>query len=332
MQRRIFENWLLTALLAFVAPVLQAQNSTVLFTVTDINSTTITQKINTGTSALLTEFNKAYSENRTPSLNRITGLSRDARNAIISMWELSPFYCVEASIKEAGLRKSSGWQVRNIQIILKDLPKEEAKREIVINFDQSGSIDDVFFAIDYHHYQHIIWGGEITELRFREAILAFVESFRAAYDAKNIGFIEKVFSDYALIITGKVVKQEQRSDLRNYGISQEKIEYQVSTKKEYISRLSNVFKNNARIHVVFDDIEVVRHPKFDEIYGVTLKQGWNSTNYSDVGFLFLLIDFKDGVNMQIHVRTWQPEKLNGRQLDEDEVFSLGDFIIQQKSK
>jgi hypothetical protein len=90
-----------------------------------------------------------------------------------------------------------------------------------------------------------------------------------------------------------------------------------------------VFQNNTRIHVVFDKIEVSHHPKYDDIYGVTLKQGWNTNNYSDVGWLFLMIDFRDGENMEIHVRTWQPEKLNGRQLTDDEIFGLGQFDVRE---
>jgi hypothetical protein len=142
--------------------------------------------------------------------------------------------------------------------------------------------------------------------------------------------LAKIYSDDALIITGKVIKQTQSTEniLGSYGFSKEKIEYQVQTKKEYINKLGAIFRNNAKINVLFDDIEVVRHPKYDDIYGVRLKQGWNTTNYSDIGFLFLMIDFKDGENMQIHVRTWQPEKLNGMQLKENEIFKLGDFITE----
>ena len=49
--------------------------------------------------------------------------------------------------------------------------------------------------------------------------------------------------------------------------------------------------------------------------------------YSDVGFIFLMIDFQDENHPLIQVRTWQPEKLNGRVLSRDEVFSLGNFDI-----
>ena len=57
-----------------------------------------------------------------------------------------------------------------------------------------------------------------------------------------------------------------------------------------------------------------------------MKQGWRSDTYSDIGYVFLLIDFKDEMNPMIHVRTWQPEKFDdGTAVPESKIFSLSDF-------
>jgi len=309
--------------------VAMSQNE-VKLTVTDIGNATLVQSINANVSALLTELNKACAENRTPQLNKLSGLSKDGRSSILAMWEMTPFRCIKNQIMEKGLRTATGWQVRNIQIYLMDMPEDEAAKEIAINFDKSGIIEDIYFAIDYNVYKEIMEDAEndVTDERRRMAILNFVENFRTAYNRKDIDLLDKVFSDDALIITGKVVKTKPAENvLANNGFPAQTIEYQVKTKKEYISALRSVFRNNDRINVVFDNIEVSRHPKYDDIYGVTLKQGWNTTNYSDIGWLFLMIDFKDGENMQIHVRTWQPEKVNGQPLPEDDKIQLGNFKV-----
>ena len=112
-----------------------------------------------------------------------------------------------------------------------------------------------------------------------------------------------------------------------YTLNNEQIQYQKSTKEEYINNLKRCFKNNSYINLVFDEIEVMRHPKRDDIFGVTLKQHWNSSNYSDVGYLFLMINFEDEMNPTIQVRTWQPDKYNGKPLPREEVFSLDMFSI-----
>ena len=71
----------------------------------------------------------------------------------------------------------------------------------------------------------------------------------------------------------------------------------------------------------------MRHPVNPNFYGVTLLQGWTSGKYHDDGYLFLLWDFTNEDAPQIHVRTWQPDKIGGKPLPKDEVFSLSDFDI-----
>jgi hypothetical protein len=172
---------------------------------------------------------------------------------------------------------------------------------------------------------------DIADDNHRRQILAFVESFRTAYNRKDIDLLAKVYSDDALIITGKVVKQTKSVEnvMEDAGIFKEKIEYQTSTKKKYINYLHSIFKKNEKINVTFDKIQVVHSAECPDIYGVRLLQGWNTSNYSDTGFLFLMIDFRDGENMQVVVRTWQSGKEDGEALSEDEIFKLGDFDIKK---
>ena len=71
----------------------------------------------------------------------------------------------------------------------------------------------------------------------------------------------------------------------------------------------------------------MRHPVKPDFYGVTLKQGWTSGRYHDDGYLFLLWDFRDDKAPEIHVRTWQPDKIGSKPLPKDEIFTLSDFDI-----
>lgn len=313
------------------APVTKSYYTTTL-TVTNIYNTAVMQKIETGVSALLTEFNKAFFENRKPSLNKIGGLSKEAKSDIYAMWETNPFRCIETEMNERGLHTpSGGFQVRNIPIYLKDMPDEDAYNEIAINFDNMGNIEGIYYTLELNQYQAIMYdrGNDVTDYRRRQAILNFIENFRTAYNRKDIGLIGKMYSEDALIITGKVVKTRTAENiLGQSGFSTEIIDYQVQTKKEYINKLSGIFNRNPKIDIVFDNLELMQHPKYDNIYGVTLKQKWNTSTYDDVGWLFLLIDFSDGENMIIHVRTWQPEiGPGGKPLKEEDIFQPGDFII-----
>ena len=68
-------------------------------------------------------------------------------------------------------------------------------------------------------------------------------------------FLKQVFSDDALIITGKVITQRHAE-----GFTSQKIKYNKQSKKEYLQKLGEVFKVVKYIKVTFDDIEVKRHP------------------------------------------------------------------------
>ena len=163
---------------------------------------------------------------------------------------------------------------------------------------------------------------ELTDLRRRQMILDYVEQFRTAYNQKDINFLNQVFSDDALIITGRVITQKHAE-----GFSSQKIVYNKQNKQQYLTNLSRVFRAASYIKVTFDEVEVMRHPVNANFYGVTLHQGYTSNRYHDDGYLFLLWDFTDEAHPQIHVRTWQPDRVGGKALPKDEIFTLSDFDI-----
>ncbi len=294
--------------------------------VTDYQDEATAKKIEKNASQLLTSFNTAFVSDKTPSLN-LGGISKTDKEFILTMWEMSPFKCIETEIIERLYKTRNGYQVRNIPMFLKGVPEADAERNIVINFDKTGNLCDIYFALEEQDYMAIIRSesNEVSDLRRRQIVLDFVENYRTAYNRKDIGFIGKVFSNDALIITGRVIESKP-SEMNRY-LSATQVEYQVSTKAEYIEGLKRVFKNNQRVDIKFDEISVVQHPKYDHIYGVTLKQDWYTTNYSDVGYVFLFIDFKDENNPLIKVRTWQPSKYKGKDIDPGKIFDLGDFDI-----
>ncbi len=160
-----------------------------------------------------------------------------------------------------------------------------------------------------------------TDLKHRGHILDFIEQLRTAYNQKDIKFIEHVFDDNSLYITSDGITNKQDS------VTSRKIHYNEQTKEQFLKNLGRMFQINEKVRVDISEIEVMRHPVNPNFYGVTLLQGWTSGKYHDDGYLFLLWDFTDENAPQIHVRTWQPDKIGGKPLPKDEVFSLSDFDI-----
>lgn len=321
----------LIVLLLFSSQALKAQLETCNLVITDgIRNERIKQAIEKNVSDFLYACNAAVINGKKPDLNKQTTTS-DARKRFSSIWDTSPMGCSVSTLKrKCIIRPAGGYQIRDIPVTVYEAPEEEQNQEIIINLAADGRIDDIFVPVD--QYADLLSANEKTEdIDLRMMVLDFVENFRTAYNRKDINFIESVFSNNAVIIVGKEIKQKSNSDgaFRN-SMSTSQFEYQVKTKQQYISALRNVFKNNRYINVDFDEIMVLQHESYPQVYGVTLKQVWDSSLLKDdIGYVFLLIDFRDVNKPLIHVRTWQPEKYEGRQLRRDEIFQIGDFNLNR---
>ncbi len=300
----------------------------VTFTISDgIENAGIKSKMESTVSRMLTEINAAQASCRSLNFSAMGNIDTRVQQSMSMLWENSPFVCTDEEIIEHCITTGTGYQVRNIPLMMKPTGErdfnEEEYQEAVISFDRQGNVESFYLSISMNLYMNVIKSNlELTDLRRRQLILDYVEQFRTAYNQKDINFLNQVFSDDALIITGKVITTKHAE-----GFTSQKIEYNKQSKEQYIKNLRRNFARNAYIRVTFDEIEVMRHPVNPNFYGVTLLQGWTSSSYADVGYLFLLWDFTDENAPQIHVRTWQPNKIKGKPLPKDEVFSLSDFDI-----
>ena len=294
-----------------------------------VASSELKSQMEKNVSTLLSEINAAQKENRSIRYD-IGVITPEAQQQIDMLWMNVHFFCEESDIVERCLTTSNGYQVRNIPLVLTPLAGEKIEddyQEAVINFDKKGAIVSFFFTIGMNMYAKVMQNkSEISDIRRRMQILDYVEHFRTAYNMKDMPFLQQVFSDDALIITGRVVKVE-KSDLFPQG---NKVLYKKQNKQQYLTNLGNAFKAAKYIKVNFDDIKVVAHPTKANVYGVTLHQEWNTNRYSDEGIVFMIWDFTNEDAPKIHVRTWQPDwidKDKGQRLNPNDVFTLSDFVL-----
>lgn len=325
---------MLCAVLAFMVLPVHAQLANVSVSVAGgVNDSSLKEAIEKNTSQLLTLFNNTVIEGKTKLdfPKEQTFCTEEGKKEVNELWKKSSAMMCQVSmidenvstIKAGGFQK---YQIRNIPVIMMAADENDQDQELVINFNNKGQIDEILVALESNRYQEIIREGvEPEDFARRQIILDFVEQFRTAYNRKDLNYISSVFSDNALIITGKVLKSVKQSDNMINQLGKEEIEYQTKSKSEYIANLKSCFKKNAYINVEFEDAIVRRHAKKGDVYGVNLKQHWNSSTYSDVGYLFLMIDFSDEDQPYIQVRTWQPEEFIAKY--NAEKFTLDSFNL-----
>ena len=321
---------LFAALFMLLLPIdILAQTS---FTISDgaIENEALKTKIERNMTYLLATFRlTAESGKKTISLSR-DYMTKDAIDDVEEMWKSSAMSCPPMDLKSRCLHTTTGYQVRGIPIDIHEAVEAEARQELTVNFNKEGLIDGVSIAIEMNRYEQLM-AQQSSDLDYtrRQIIIDFVENFRTAYNRKDIKLLNSMYSDKALIITGKVVMEKPNSDVNKMTLLNNKVVYLSQTKQQYLQRLSNVFNKTRYINVSFSDIDVVQHPKYYDIYGVTLRQVWHTDNYRDEGYLFLMIDFHDEYRPLVQVRTWQPYKDDAGNVvtTDDEIFHLGSFKI-----
>jgi len=293
------------------------------------NPNGIKERIEKTASAILTEINMAQQGKRELQLVNMN-MNKFASSGLAMLWATTHFYCDDEEVVERVWPMANGnYVIRHIPLIItpngQDLYGTGTYQEAVLEFDSEGRMTDFRLAFDAHLSESLEHCGTL-EVERSAIILEYLERFRTAYNTKDIQFLEQIFSDDALIITGKVVTSVEGTI---------KVSYTESDKVKYLRNLRRVFARNAWINVKFSPIGahgetggcpgITRSQSNPNFYGVRVRQEWTSSTYSDTGYVFLLWDFTNQEKPQIHVRTWQPEWVGGTKLPEEDIFDTINF-------
>lgn len=280
-------------------------------------------------SLMLTEINMAYEQDSVPFLESLK-IDKFAINTIKKIWKNNHFYCDEPVFISRLWNLKSGYMTREIPIVI-DTRDDEFNRFVfqwaVVDFDATGHISDFRFSALGTAGESFENSGDVVEAERQMIIRQYCERFRTAYNTKDLDFLNMVFSEDALIVTGKVVRpQTKNKDIKLPA----KVVYTEQNKKQYLANLKKCFDANKWINVKFEAIidndgdtaQTISQSQVNpNFYGVRLRQEWRSSNgYHDEGYLFLLWDFTNEDEPIIHVRTWQPEYVDGKKLPDSEIF------------
>lgn len=206
---------------------------------------------------------------------------------------------------------------RSVPMVFSFKNNKQFIENIVFHFDTTMKIDAISFSLDYKAYNDIASKTLWSDVE-RFIIINFLEHYKTAYALKRLDYIESIFDDNALIITGYVVKLAPSKD--NVYLNNKIVKFNRQSKEQYIKKLSYSFNSKEYINLKFEDSEISKAGAGNHIYGIQIKQNYYSSNYGDQGYLFLMVDLKTPNEPIIHVRTWQPEKN-----PDGSIFGLGDF-------
>lgn len=195
------------------------------------------------------------------------------------------------------------------------------KEDVVFYMDYQAKVKEVAFGLEAAAVADIM-GREQWSIDARQTMIHFLETYKTAYALKRWDYINGIFSNEALIITGSVVKGTGQKEIGP--AKMQHVKYTRQTKEQYMKSLKKCFASNEYINIHFADNIVRRSTSKPDVYGIQIKQDYFSSSYGDTGYLFLLIDFAKPEEPVIHVRTWQPD------LDpnvKDGRIGIADFLI-----
>lgn len=182
--------------------------------------------------------------------------------------------------------------------------------DVVFTFGNDNKICNIAFGLGATAEGDILCKGTWNEAS-RMAIMQFLENYKTAFALKRLDYIESIFDEDAIIITGTVVTKANKSkdDFGNFSLgSNTNVRYNSFSKQYYLKHLARSFASKEYINLRFADNEVYQVGKGGETFAIQLSQEYYSSNYGDKGYLFLLVDVNDPQHPLITVRTWQPEK------------------------
>jgi len=204
--------------------------------------------------------------------------------------------------------------------------RERFIENVVFTFNDDGKIHSLSYSLGNIAIDDILsMPGGFGSKEEKYFLISFMENFKTAYSLKRLDYLDAIFDENALIIVGHVLEQAPEQQVENvqnmYGnLSNDQIEYIRLSKTEYMQRLRRIFARNEFINIRFEDNQVRKTQRDDNIYGIQIAQHYYSSTYADKGYLFLMIDLNDTLNPKIYVRTWQPEKN-----PDGSIYGLEDF-------
>lgn len=187
--------------------------------------------------------------------------------------------------------------------------------DVTFRFNADNLVESLAFTLSDVAESDILSKGKWNR-DSRLLLMSFLEDYQTAYALGRIDYLERIFSEQALIIVGNKLMERKMENDRI--VITENVKYDTLSKTQYMKRLREHFGRKKYINLNFTDTDFERSSKGNDMYGIRVRQEYFSDTYGDVGYLFLLVDlrFEEPI---IHVRAWQNDKL-----PMEELFDLSD--------
>ena len=115
-----------------------------------IDNATLRTKMESSIARILNEINAAQAAGRDLDFS-VMGVGTSVQRSMEMLWQNTPFLCTDDVIEEHCITTGTGYQVRNIPLMMKPPAdrafNEEEYQEAVISFDKQGNVESFYLSI-----------------------------------------------------------------------------------------------------------------------------------------------------------------------------------------
>jgi hypothetical protein len=197
---------------------------------------------------------------------------------------------------------------RSIPMQFKFKNNRQFIEDVTFRFNSDGKIESLAYALTKKAETDILDANKRWDNDTRLILINFLEDYQTAYALKRLDYLESIYSDDALIITGTVLTPQKTGRDVPLSFSQNNVKYERQTKSQYMKRLKASFASKEFINIRLEDNDILSAKNdLQGVYAIQIKQNYFSNNYGDSGYLSLAVDLRDKVPV-IKIRVWQYAK------------------------
>lgn len=273
-------------------------------------------KVEQSLSLLLTEINAADKENRPLQLSD-DYMTDEARESLCNLWDKYAHFTCEDSLIVSKLNKTTTfYQTHEIYVTLHPHNTSDTTnvyRDLLVDMDYSGKIVGACFAfegdIDYSDSRPDILPKLANDMRY------LLSKYIECYEMKDETTLTSIFQLSGMHLTP------------NFHFAEDMKKHEQPGYESFAASIQKLFNENKPVEIKLEQISLTFSPQKAEFFGLTFHQSVHAGNQKCDGYVFMLIEKREGREAYFHFRTWQPDSPDGTPFPAEEVYNIHDFFL-----
>ncbi|MEL7834625.1 hypothetical protein [Fodinibius sp. Rm-B-1B1-1] len=168
-------------------------------------------------------------------------------------------------------------------------------RALSLQFNSDAQLIGVKLVDHLHNYQLALDRKIEASSRKRAEVVKTLQTFQNALTNEDPQKVSSSLASNAHIVKGDIVRYFYQDTMGPY------FRYTAISADEFAASIND--SENSQKVITYDDISVYQFPQLQDVFVTTFHQKWQDRAYSDEGYVAMVIDLRDGV--EVPVRVWQ---------------------------